>query len=1250
MINNKLFDPSHSIVAVAGAGTGKTYSLARRYLTIVATNNPETDKPWASPQEVLAVTFTRAAAAEMRERVVEELNRAKQAVDDSIFKNEAGEVQDEVMLAVWHSKPDYNNLIQSIDHAPIDTLHGLCASLLREFPELCLVPLDARPLEPGAEAIQLERFTSRYIDALLDGPEDDERADIVTLLREVSLERMKGELRAMIGGFEEIPEEWEKTERVAHIRSDFILRQWKHIVENLTPVLNNTIEVAQQAIVRSPAGDKFLKPVTDMKLQLEELLSLLDATKLPLVKEVLETFKLVKTGNTKKALNEKNQDLIYAISDLIATFDKTAIVRGKNILESLSDDPGHAERIACWVRLGRKARKRYTKHLKERSLLRFNDLEDRAVDLLQNEEAKETLKGRFKHILVDEFQDTNEKQVKIIEGLNVACGRIVSFYVGDPKQSIYRFRGAEVEVFMKEINRIPPDQRVELSKTYRTSPDLSKFFNMLFPRLLDPQEAESDGASVPWDEDISCNRIDNAIDDSPVDLLLRVKGKSSDDDENENDQGSSEAERLARYIRSLLESSSIKERKLGKTKQRQLRPKDFSILLPKWNLAEGFRSALESCGVRAELAGGRGLFQVPEVRDLINLIRFWANWDDNLAAAGVLRGPCFGISDLGLYVLSRWPGVEKWEKVKPKGKRRREWRKTDWLSDNQIDGPFPLERPRSLREAALKARILPNEAIKAFSEAGVLDPARKDEMVQRLEADAHSLFVLGDKEKPDAGCGIGLMSRLTALAGIIPTADLLADTIVAFRMEAAWIKSPSGTRAVANAWRFVEMVRQIEAEGPSLSDLVSWIDSESDPTPEGLISGESDAVTITTLHGSKGLEWPVVALAGLGARGGSVFGATWSAEAVPNLDGNEPRRLPRIQVPMGGFMYQPDPLEGACSALLSDGEAAEIKRQLYVAMTRAKDRLILSGDLSKYIGHHGKNKGHPCLKMADCGTHAAYLGTLLDLTPDDPMQAGSPFNPSENWKPYVSVIEDEALQEMGDNESSATIENEAIIPPPIEPEILNWGVERKSIRRVSPSLAAKEHTLPGLGFTDIDPEPNFIEPPLKRDPRALGTLFHAVMEDWNFTGDPPDEARLEIQAERYFPGDGKAHVSWLNSCVKKIDQSELGTELKAAVIRGEVFHEVNIDALIGKSQAVPERLRAKGRIDLLFKDDKGLWCVVDYKETIKVSTGEELEHTAKEYGSQLALYREVIEAWRPGEIGRVGLWLALVGKAWWTAA
>lgn len=183
------------------------------------------------------------------------------------------------------------------------------------------------------------------------------------------------------------------------------------------------------------------------------------------------------------------------------------------------------------------------------------------------------------------------------------------------------------------------------------------------------------------------------------------------------------------------------------------------------------------------------------------------------------------------------------------------------------------------------------------------------------------------------------------------------------------------------------------------------------------------------------------------------------------------------------------------------------------------------------------------------------------------------------------------------------------------------------------------------------------------DPRELGSAFHEAMERWNFVGAPPGPDLCTSIAQRRF---GRASEStriavtaisgWLRESVALLAESELAAGLRAAAEKGDLFHEVELDALLPSEdpQFGPQH-RVRGRIDLLWRDDAGRWNLLDYKVTKKVTSGAELLELQREYGHQLCLYRRALTRhWRPGGeiafLGRFGLWLAPLGDAMWVEA
>jgi ATP-dependent helicase/nuclease subunit A len=1167
---NPIFDPGRSLVVVAGAGTGKTWHLVRRYLRLIATADPS-GEPWASPDQVLAVTFTRAAAVEMRSRVLGAI-----ALDPA-----AADPRDEVIWQMHHGGPplDRVTLSQELAGAPIDTLHGLCARLLREFPELSGVDPDARPVEPGEDAVWRGLFLGRFLDEILDDPDHALHADAAALLLLRPLSEVRAELSEMLLQPHPPQEGWGDPAAVAALREGWLERQWAAVAAAIAPPAAALLQAIEAVRAAAPGEDDWtLRKDAEA---VRDALSALQRGRQGVARAV-EGLEKIWPSEGAGPVQDARARLWRAL--------RSRAGAGSPLVPPLEDDLEHAALLARWARLGRAACERYAAFLQERALLRFDDLESRTLALLTHPSARRYLRGRFTHLLVDEFQDTNATQVQILDALAAACGGLTTFFVGDPKQSIYRFRGAEVEVFEAEIAARDPAEVAHLALTWRTSEDLNGLFNAFFPRLFlntppvgDRWGELDDRAAVPWEGDVRCARALDGVEGPPAELMLWQEGAKV----------AEEPERVAARVAALLAGTRLT---LPDGSSRALRRADVAILLPKWRYADRFQAALEAWGIPSELAGGKGLLQLPEVRDLTNLLRMLGSWEDELAAAAVLRGPLFAISDAGLYALARGPGVMRRGPLS--------WGPWD------AEARWPRPRPRSLRAVALRGRLDP-----AAATAGLRDALQEPEAVMRarLEGDAAALEA-----------GREALAGLVKRAGRAHTGELLAEAISAFRLEAHWLAGPRGGRAVANAWRFVELVRGFEADGPDLEGLIAWVGGAAEPAPEGRLSGDADAVTITTVHGAQGLEWPVVFLAGLGQYRGGRGRTTWRDGRVPGVDPDDPQaRLPRAARPTGGFQQRADPLEPLCEALVRPAEAAENKRLLYVGMTRAADLLVLSGTLK---GWHGRNKDGRIKPLAWCRAEPEYVVAVLGLRPDP---AGR-LQADPQWARWV--VQSPPLPAL-----EGPAERAAPPRPPIEPALLRWRPGRRA-RTWNPSAGALPWRGARLSWSDPGPLPPPVALP-EADPRLLGTLFHAVVERWTFRGPAPDALECARWVAPHVR-DAEAHGPWLAACVALLAGGGLGGQLAAAAARRELFHEIDLDAFTGQGD------RISGRLDLLWREG-GRWWALDYKLTTKAIDPEGLAALQEEYGAQLRAYREALEAWRPGQVGRLGLWLAPAGRATW---
>lgn len=1130
--DERLVDPNASWVVSAGAGTGKTHRLVKRYIRCLESCR---DAGAANPaKQVLAVTFTRAAAAEMRRRVLETLND--------------GELH-----------PGRRALIEQLADASINTIHGFCATFLGEFPERSGVCPGVTPIDPQDDEVQREAFLQRFVDDALENTGRPLARDLTALLEDFTLD----EVRTMLG-----------------------------IIAAAEDVGVNLDDEAAVAEARRP----FLEALDDKARATEE---------------------------------------------------------------------AHVTHLSRVLRVGLAARRAYGESLAESAQMRFSDLETRALELLkaceaapEDDAARRWLEGRYTHVLVDEYQDTSPIQVAIIERLVRQCaanGKTVSTYkVGDPKQSIYRFRGADVAVFEDTLSRAPEHERGAIVCTYRSAKPLADAFNVFFPGLFDsaglPGDSD-DGARVPWDSPIETHRGSSDLPGAPVTFLLGLlekdagsatgaaddEGSAGNTDDAEDDSAPEaqaeqvEAARVAAWIKAVLAEKTRFCAEKGQVAV-ELAPKDIAILLPKWADAENFRRALAALRVPATIDGGRGLKERPEIRDLANVIGFLADRRNVVAAAGVLRGALLGVTDMGLYALCFAEGVALKGVASPAT-------------------AYPRDLHRVLRHGVLDAV----QAGAWLIEKGMAPESARDALLLQLRADALALAIAMPR-----------LASLFARAGNVPTATLLEEVIVLFRLHDVWTSQDDPARATANAWRFVDRVRSLESSGPDLSGVVGWLDGDDDATPEGLIEPSPSAVFITSIHKSKGLEWPIVVVAGLGKAGRHSDSALVRLTRVPHPSD----RGKSLVVPSGacraeGFRRTPDAVGKAVAEASKSLEQAEQKRLLYVAMTRAKDRLVLSGELAleKLLTKNTKTQaaatpGFEPLgwrKLAACsflgqflvsaarlvphretrswglGDQSRALGLTADLFHEEPcpvpLAVRSPESPSD---PRARA--NFGLDEWPRFSGVSRGERKAVNPS----KIRGGGAARFVERRERPDGEAVLTVARVL--TELPKHPSGVT----LWESSLGTLFHAAAELWGMKGAQPSATALLALARSQLPVNETFDVAWLATCLDRLGGSPLGKEMAAAAERGELLHEVPVEVALGPRGTKTTEQLLRGRIDVLFRDANGHWVVVDYKLTSKGP-----EDAIAEYAAQLRAYGDALEAANLTPVGRLGLWLATSAQAVW---
>ena len=822
-------DPSQNVVLEASAGTGKTSVLVSRYINLL--------KAGVDPANILAMTFTRKAAAEMRERIIREL---KDAAARSEFDR-----------ARW------NDVRDRLGEIAISTIDAFCLSLLREF------PLEA-DLDPGFDTAD-ETEVPRLIDEALDramrifAARARQDPDIALVLAQLGVSRTRLGLALLL---DRRLVAWTALDRfLARGPSDLTAEK----------VCRRAADALQDALRTAPGGlAAFLSqgPIEHPRYQLllRDLRRFADLERCSNaeIRAVLDragAHFLTADGTPRRSggIHPYNAERDYPSSDL-----------AKRHRSAVFQIAPHVERVLSVfardlnVVLARGVRQmfaialaQYRKALEERSVLDFSDVLQRALDLLRQmdefSQSRFRLESRYHHVLVDEFQDTSRAQWELVslliqswgEGMGLATHPSI-FIVGDRKQSIYRFRDAEVAVMQeaaKYIEGLRPigNPRQSIRRSFRALPELLEFVNDLFGEISRP------GARP---DDFTYTESDRFPVESGAGTRGPVLGLAAAEDADQC--AAAVAHEIARIIR----EDTIRDRQSGLA--RAARPGDIAILFRSRTSHREFQQALEARGIPAYVYKGLGFFDADEIKDVSSLIRYLAEPGSNLRAAAFLRSRFVRLSD------------------------------------------------------AAVARLAPELA-------GAMTNSAPPEALNALDAEDRRVL-----EFLRAHVGEWLAS-----VDHVPPADLI-ERLLSESSYAYELRGPRRQQAWENLKKMRGLIRRIQNRGyATLTRIADHIDALTPGDESNAVIEALDAVNLMTVHAAKGLEFPVVFVVNL-ARGAS--GPPDPVRIIVDGAGEVP------SVSIGPFVSETDEAE-------RDREKHETRRLLYVALTRARDRLYLSSSL-----------------------------------------------------------------------------------------------------------------------------------------------------------------------------------------------------------------------------------------------------------------------------------------------------------------
>jgi ATP-dependent helicase/nuclease subunit A len=605
-------------VLSSGAGCGKTTVLTARYLSLL------TDDKLPVPA-IAAMTFTERAAREMRKRIRDEVNAKIAGADEE-------------GRAIWQTHKRH------LESAPIQTIHAFCAALIRQHAGEAGIDPDAEVLDPAAAAVLRADAVRTTLETILTTDhalQNDLRALIVLFGWHATLAAVEG----LLDDADEA-----KWRTVVARKPEALLRDWRATCRAIRePWLTYLANTHPGVLGCFATLDRITPPTPEARETFAAIRDGYEALKttkdFPASRDELhERAKVARLGSKKQwPLAD-----FETVKDSFEAFRK--VLSDRFDVFTADTESGVTEAAVVgqqFLRVAAEANRAYRVGKARVPAIDFHDQIVGARDLLRDHDGvRKDLTDRFNAVLVDEFQDTDPTQTEFIKLL---CGNEnlpkKLFVVGDEKQSIYRFRGADVGLFRSLRAEVPDSGRLALTANYRSVPGVIGFVNALFSQRLDGYEP------------LRPTRKESRR-EADVEFLWSVPMPGAEPEKEPADAvRAREADAIARRIRALVEDESFRLSETAQHPARRVAFKDVVLLFRSMSHAPIYEDALRRHGIDYYLVGGLSFFAQQEVYDLLNLLKAIENPFDGPALVGLLRSPFCGLSDDALTLLAPHDGT-----------------------------------------------------------------------------------------------------------------------------------------------------------------------------------------------------------------------------------------------------------------------------------------------------------------------------------------------------------------------------------------------------------------------------------------------------------------------------------------------------------------------------------------------------------------------------------------------------------------
>ncbi|MCL4472967.1 MAG: UvrD-helicase domain-containing protein [Actinobacteria bacterium] len=1083
-----------SIFVAAGAGSGKTGVVTRRFVHAIVTGKAEVD-------QILTITFTRKAAAEMMSRIRKDLRDRTTAYD----KLDEDQLR---RIAIAY---------RDIERAQISTIDSFYSTILRANALAAGIDPNFTVMDESQARILQEEVFESCLKKVVEENGSAGMEFITAYDPELS-----GQLLAIVAkAYETLRSQGREVTLPQPAPPD---------ARAAEKALRQSLDEAQAAFVqlKKPTATQ-----TKMFDRLDEYVAALaGADAAERVRLAAREFKAGNCGCVRDEFERVEQARAAFVSANRSQLAVNTLDLFRKLLESFDSEYSLAKR--------------------NREMLDFADLSIFTKNLLKdNKSVAASVAGRYKLIMVDEYQDTNPLQNEIIA--LIAGGNLM--VVGDENQAIYGFRNAEVGLFQQEKERARAQGRlIELKQNFRSQKQILDFVDFIFNSedMLQPGYLSLEPASAedePEDIRVEVILVDSGKPDKkqgikpvPVDVTRRA-----------------EAHLIAERLQALFRQG--------------YKPGDAAMLVLSRNGSEVYRDALSRAGIESYFAVSTSYFSKLELLDVISMIQIVINPQDDLSLIAVLRSPLAGLSDDALY----W------------------FRNCEQAADPDY--------PETLWEVLAHPGPLA-----ALSEK---DRKALDSFMERFRL---------------LRSGSGRDSLRTLIRKILSFNDYGA-TVAA---------SDEGRQKLANLFKLVDLAQDFETSwGRDIAAFTDFLkhqqDSEAREVEAPTEEEDVTAVRIMTMHGAKGLEFPLVVLPKLQANGNHR---------------SETLMIDRRGKGRVGLRYRGH--EGAdgnafdfeeLKAELAERESQELKRLLYVAMTRAKKHLLLTGVARADKPPEQKKKERPF----------DWIRNSLGLNWERDAGFGSADRIETAKGDVIGLNICVDPQTVAARRSNGSGGADSRVPPALDPEIMKMpdvaAIVPAAISptaldaiRACPRRYYLENMLGAAELREATTTKNQTDSEPALSAMEMGTLVHKILEEDLLILESPIgresmEKRLE-QACGKAPHLSDADIDRANRLVDNFRRSAVAASLPSAGRDGRLRREVPFSTLIGQTTIL------RGAIDVLCLPEKegGASLVVDYK-TGSPQEGLSPAEAAKTYRLQMVSYALAAAKMNQGPVRVVLLYL-----------